>query len=98
MAEPTWQVIDEVSGSGLAEILRGLLEAQGITVLLSQEGAGHFGYPVTVGRLGLVQILVPKDDAAQAEKILSEFHAGNLSNSPLENDEPTEEEDQGNGV
>ena len=97
MAEPSWQVIEEVSGSGIAEILRGLLEAQGIEVLVSQEGAGHFGYPVTVGRLGIVQILVPAEKANQAESILAEFHAGELSNIQLEESQsPEENEDQGN--
>jgi len=97
MAESSWQVIDEVAGSGMADILRGLLEAQGIEVLLSQEGAGHFGYPVTVGRLGAVQILVPAEKVSQAQNILAEYHAGLLSTMQLEDVEPgEEEEDQGN--
>ncbi len=98
MTEPSWQVIEEVSGSGIAEILRGLLEAQGIEVLISQEGAGHFGYPVTVGRLGAVQILVRVENASQAESILAEFHRGELADMQLEKDDRVEPEndDQGN--
>ena len=91
MAEPSWQVIEEVSGSGIAEILRGLLEAQGIEVLVSQEGAGHFGYPVTVGRFGIVQILVPAEKANLAESILAEFHTGELSDIQLEESQSPED-------
>ena len=79
MPDQSWLVIEEVSGSGLAEILRGLLEAQEIPVLLSQEGAGHFGYAVTTGRLGLVQILVPAEFEAKAQQALADYHSGRLA-------------------
>lgn len=71
-----WQVLDQVSGSGIAEILKGLLEAQGISVFLSQEGIGETIYPVTVGPLSEIQILVPSDQFDEAKKILDEYHAG----------------------
>ena len=38
MPETNWEVVYETTGSFLAEILRGLLEAQEIPVVLSQEG------------------------------------------------------------
>lgn len=71
-----WEVVDELTVSGRAEILRGLLEAQGIPVVLSQEGAGHFGYAMTIGRLVRVQILVPSSSAGLARQVLAEYYAG----------------------
>lgn len=76
--EESWQVLEEVAGSGLAEVLRGLLEAQDILVLLSQEGAGHFVYPTTVGSLGKVQILVPVSQYEKARQILAAYQSGEL--------------------
>ena len=57
MAED-WIVLDEVAGMLQAEILRGLLEAQEISTVLSQEGAGR-AIGLTIGTLGTVQILIP---------------------------------------
>ena len=54
-----------------AEILRGLFQAQGITVVLSQEAAGSV-MPVDVGAFGKVQLLVSANQAAQARQILAE--------------------------
>jgi hypothetical protein len=36
MSDQTWEVVEIVSGDLQAELLRGLLEAQGIPVMLSQ--------------------------------------------------------------
>jgi hypothetical protein len=55
-----------------AEILRGLLEAQGIPSMLSQEAAGSI-YSVDVGAFGQVELLVASDRVAEARKILSEY-------------------------
>jgi len=55
-----------------AEILRGLLQAQDITVMLSQEAAGSV-MPVDVGAFGQVEILVPAEQAARAREILDEL-------------------------
>jgi hypothetical protein len=65
MREEKWEVVDEVSGDLQAEILRGLLEAQGMQVWLSQEGAGRV-YGLGLGELGKVQILVPSHQAGEA--------------------------------
>ena len=72
MSETNWEVVYETNGSFLAEILRGLLEAQEIPVVLSQEGAGRV-YGLTVGTLGRVQILVPAHDLERAQQILEEY-------------------------
>lgn len=58
-----------------AEVLRGLLEAQGIPALLSQESASS-AIPVTMGLLGLVDVLVPPATETEARRILEEFITG----------------------
>jgi hypothetical protein len=75
MPEEKWELIDEVAGDIQAEMLRGLLEAQGFKVWLSQEGAGR-AYGLTLSTLGAVQILVPSDSAAPARQILDDYYAG----------------------
>ena len=72
MSENQWQVVYEATDPVNAEILRGLLESQGIQVHLSQEGAGRaIGF--TVGPLGFVQVLVPSDDFEKATELLAEY-------------------------
>ncbi len=79
MSEERWVIIDETPGMFQAEILRGLLEAQGISVVLSQEGAGR-AMGLTVGALGAVQILVPQRESARAQSVLDEYYAGDFEN------------------
>ncbi len=78
MSEANWEVVYETSGSLLAEILRGLLEAQEISVVLSQEGAGRV-YGLTVGTLGRVQILVTASDVERAQHILEEYETNDIA-------------------
>ncbi len=84
MTEEKWEVVDEVQGDMLAEILKGMLEAQGIKVWLSQEGLGHSVYALTVGAMGAVQILVPQHQIQPARALLDEYYAGNLENIELD--------------
>jgi len=58
-----------------AEVLRGLLEANGIPAMLSQEAAGSI-YSVGVGAFGQVELLVTSDRVAEARKVLEEYRAG----------------------
>jgi hypothetical protein len=74
-----WIVLDEVAGMPQAEILRGLLEAQDIPSVLSQEGAGR-AIGLTIGTLGSVQILIPAKDLARAREILAIYYAGSDEN------------------
>ena len=85
MQEEKWEVITSVSGDLNAEILRGLLEAQGIRVVLSQEGVGHSVYPVSVGLFGKVDVLVPSSQKEQALQVLKDYEAGAFQ-SPEEDD------------
>lgn len=91
MTGEQWEVVDEVPGELQAEILRGLLEAQGMKVWLSQEGIGHSVYPVTIGPMGRVQILVPQEQSQSARALLDEYYSGKLEN--IELDTPAAEED-----
>ncbi len=75
MSEEKWEFVDEVAGDLQAEIIKGLLEAQGIPVWLSQEGAGR-AYGIGVGSLGRVQILVPTSYITQARTIMDQYYGG----------------------
>ena len=75
MSEGKWELVTEVSGELQADLLRNLLEAQGLQVFLNQEGAGK-AYGLTVGPLGQVQVLVPEHQSQQARQIVEDYYAG----------------------
>jgi hypothetical protein len=91
MDNGSWKVLDQVSGAGRAEILKGLLEAQGIRVILSQEGIGESIYPVSVGPLSEVQLLVQADQLVEAQQIVADFNAGVFENLSYPNPENLQE-------
>jgi hypothetical protein len=93
MSEERWEVIVEVAGQLQAEIMRGMLEAQGIKVWISQEGAGK-AYGVNVGRLGRVQILVPAGEVEQAKALLDEYYSGQLEDETFDDYIEDETEDE----
>jgi hypothetical protein len=78
---PEWVELTEMSGELVADNLRGLLEAQGIPVLLNQEGAGR-ALGLSVGPLGLTQVLIPQEYLAEARKVLLAYEAGEYANLP----------------
>ena len=75
MSNEQWEVVDSVSGDLNAEMLRGLLEAQGIPVNLSQEGVAR-AYGLGVGPLAEVEIMVPDTYVREAEKVIESYQAG----------------------
>lgn len=75
MPKSDWVVVDTVNGSLNAELLRGLLQAQGIEVLLSQEGAGR-ALGLEVGLMGDIDILVNSDDVPEARKLIDDYYSG----------------------
>lgn len=75
MPESNWVVVETVNGSLNGEILRGLLQAQGIEAMLSQEGAGR-ALGLEVGPMGEVDILVSPEDVTQARDVINEFYRG----------------------
>ena len=78
MPDETWEIVAEVYGEIQAEMLRGLLEAQGIPVTLNQEGAGR-AYGLNVGPLGMVQIMVPSHHSLEARQVLEDYQSGKFS-------------------
>ena len=104
MNQEEWVLVDTTSGQLQAELVRGLLEAQGILVWLNQAGAAH-AYALNVGSLGRVEVLVPSSAVEQAQKLLDEYYSGNLDDMglqgiedvpPVEDSElADDEEDQG---
>ena len=76
MSDEEVVVLEDVGGVVEAEILQGLLEAQGIETILSRESAGMNIYPTTFGMLGSVQLLVRKKDLEQARQVMADYHAG----------------------
>jgi len=84
---PHFVVVYTTAGPGQAAIIKDLLAAEGIPAHTSQEGAGA-AYGLTVGPLGLVDILVPADLAAQAEAVLEAMRRGELSEDDADGAEP----------
>lgn len=70
-------VVYSAAGQLQANIVKGMLEAAGIPAQLSQEGAGA-AYGLTVGPLGLVEILVPADRAEEAEALIAAMERGEM--------------------
>jgi hypothetical protein len=68
-------VVDEVLSEFQGEIIRGLLEAQGVrAAAFSQGGAGALG----VSGIATVQIVVPAEQEAEALQILAAYYADEL--------------------
>jgi hypothetical protein len=80
MPDDEWVLIDQAQGQLQAEIIKGLLEAQGIMVWLNQEGAAH-AYAIEIGTLGTVEILVPTSMVAEAQAILDEYKRGDFEDT-----------------
>lgn len=73
MDDMKYEILTEVSGRPEAEFLKSYLGANGIDVELFQESVGQT-MGITVDGLGLVQIFVPKDQAAEARQLLEEYN------------------------
>jgi Putative prokaryotic signal transducing protein len=80
MLNEEWVLVDKIQGQFQAELLKGLLEAQGCRVWLNQQGAAH-AYAVSVGTLGMVELLVPSSEAAQAKQVLEAYYRGDFENT-----------------
>ena len=83
MIEDPWVVITKISGEFNGELLRGLLEAQGIPARLNEEGAGR-AYGFSVGPLSEVEILVPKSKEEEAKQVIEHFEAGDFEAPEIE--------------
>lgn len=77
MDELKWELLTEVQGRAEAEVLKAYLLGNGIEdVELFQEALGQHIYPTTLDILGNVQVFVPKEQAAEAQKLLDEYING----------------------
>ena len=93
MTEEEWVLVDTVQGQLQAEILRGLLEAQGIMVWLNAQGAAR-AYAVSVGTLGAVEILVPSTAEEHARQTLEAYYRGDYNDIEFAGPEPQEDPDK----
>jgi Putative prokaryotic signal transducing protein len=93
MTEEEWVLVDKIQGQFQAEIIKGLLEAQGIQVWLNAQGAAR-AYAVSVGTLGAVELLVPSSQAVQAREVLDEYYRGDFENMKLDESESPEESEE----
>jgi hypothetical protein len=81
MSKLKWAMLAEVYGRMNAELIKSLLNANGIEVELFQEAAGgNYAYPTNFGELSLVQIFVLTEKLAEALDILE-----NSQIDPIEN-------------
>ena len=82
-------VVYRAKGLVDGEIIRGFLEAQGIPASVSQEAAGKI-YGLTIGDLGVAEVLVQAQDEQRALELLRDMEAGEFENEIL----VSEEDDQ----
>ncbi len=89
----TWQEVARFSSPIEAEIARGFLEAQGLTVNLVQEGAAR-ALGLYVGPFGEISLLVPEEQAERARALLDALQRGEYQASlpPWLPDEPNGDE------
>ncbi len=76
MAEKKLVELTTVPGRLAAEAILSYLEAFGIQGMISMESIGSV-YPVTVGELGEVQILIREEDYENASQILADYYQEN---------------------
>jgi len=93
MADEEWVLVDKVQGQLQAELLKGLLEAQGIMVWLNAQGAAH-AYAVSVGTMGAVELLVPSSAVEQTRQILDAYYRGEFESTELNGTESQEESEE----
>lgn len=77
MSQQKWVVVQKIAGEFRAELLRGLLEAQGVQVQLLQEGASR-AIGLTFGPLSEVEVYVPENQADDARDVIAQFEAGDF--------------------
>jgi hypothetical protein len=75
MTEQKWELVEVVNDALVAEILKGLLEAQGITVNIVREGyQAAFGI---TGQMSVrIELLAPTDQVEQARQVIADYHSG----------------------
>jgi hypothetical protein len=75
MSDRKWEFVTSVSDPIQAEILKGLLEAQGVMIHIVREGyqaAYGFANQPSVR----IELLAPNDQAEEAKQIIADYNAG----------------------
>lgn len=72
MKDEDWSAVLVTYDTLEAEILKDLLESGGIPVVLRSSKVSP--YPVNVGKMGEIQILVRDEDRELAERVIREEH------------------------
>lgn len=95
MAERKLVELTTVPGRLTAEAILSYLQAFGVQGMISMEAIGSV-YPVTVGELGEVQILIREEDFENASQILADFFRENNAAELLSDEDGlTEADDAG---
>ena len=68
-----------------AQLIKSLLEAEGIPVMIAQEGAGA-AYGLTVGILGIAEIFVREQDAQKAKEVIEEMRGDDAASDEGESE------------
>lgn len=68
-SESDWVVVTTVQGEPVASIIKSHLESEGIPAFLQRESAGIV-YGLTMDGLGQVRIMVPREFAEEAKRII----------------------------
>lgn len=101
MEEKKLVELTTVPGRLTAEAILSYLQAYGVQGMISMEAIGSV-YPLTVGELGEVQILIREEDFESASQILSDFYLENDTDELLVDEdeifEPEDADDQDLGV
>jgi hypothetical protein len=75
MSDQKWELVEVVSDAIVAEILSGLLEAQGILTNIVREGY-QAALGIT-GQMGVrIEIMAPTDQVEKAKQVIADYHAG----------------------
>jgi hypothetical protein len=87
--KPEFVVIETVQGQMTAEVIKSHLESEGIPVFLQCESIGRV-WGVVIDVLGGVKILVPKEFAEEAKKIITVIYIGDTNRDGSTGDMVTE--------
>jgi len=75
MTERKWELVAVVNDALQAEILKGLLEAQGIMIHIVREGYQAV-YGITGQSSVRIELLAPNDQVHEARQIVMDYNAG----------------------
>jgi hypothetical protein len=75
MTNKTWALVTTVSDPILAEILRGLLEAQGLTIHIVREGYQAV-YGIANQPSVRIELLAPEDQVEEARQVVDDYYSG----------------------